>query len=99
MSLALRQQCLRQVIEGIALRLVTPDKAADLPAEQRCKTDQKQRAAEFAGGDGANEKSRYRHRDHGQETERGGIDARPEAADQLRFAAGLSHPRMPLRDG
>ena len=68
------------MIERIGQRPVAPDKAADLPREQGCKTDQKQGAGEFTGGDGANQQSGYRNRDQHQQTNRGDVDARPKTA-------------------
>ena len=47
---------------------------------------------------GADQKSRHRNRDQRQQDDGGGIDARPEAADQRRLASGLRHARMQLRD-
>jgi len=54
------------VIERIRQRPVAPDEATDLPREQGSEADQKQGAGEFTGGEGANQKSGYRHRDQRQ---------------------------------
>src|SRR4030088_3004226 len=85
----LRQQRPRQALEGVGLRPVASDKAADLPRKQRGETDQKQCAREFAGGDGTNEKSRHRDRDQREQNYGGGIDGRAQAAGPRGAAFGL----------
>lgn len=86
------------MIEAVGLRPVAPDEAADLPGEQRSKTEQERNAGEFADQDGANQQAGHRRGDQRQQYQCGDVYARSEAADQLGVAAGRLHAPVQFDD-